>query len=156
MTHHTGRPPTNWQATFGGSAWEWDEITQEYYLHAFVVEQPDLNWEDAEVRQAIYKEAILFWLEKGIDGFRVDVSSFYSKHEFVDAPIVKPEQYIQPAHYNYIDGPRLTEFLEEMQRETFSKYECVNVLRRSSHVRLSDSSLTTALSRSRKCRVPAP
>lgn len=126
-SHVSGRPPTNWQATFGGSAWEWDETTQEYYLHAFVVEQPDLNWEDAEVRQAIYKEAILFWLEKGIDGWRVDVSSFYSKHEFVDAPIVKPEQYIQPAHYNYIDGPRLREYLEEMQRETFSKYEQVDL-----------------------------
>jgi oligo-1,6-glucosidase len=116
-------PPTNWQATFGGSAWEWDEKTEEYYLHAFVVEQPDLNWEDAEVRQAIYKEAILFWLEKGIDGMRVDVSSFYSKHDFIDAPITKPGQFIQVAHDKYIDGPRLKEYLEEMQRETFDKYE---------------------------------
>ncbi|KAK9895038.1 glycoside hydrolase family 13 protein [Cystobasidium minutum MCA 4210] len=121
------RPPTNWEATFGGSAWEWDETTEEYYLHAFVVEQPDLNWEDAEVRQAIYKEAILFWLEKGIDGFRVDVSSHYSKHEYVDAPIIKPEQYIQPARAKYVDGPRLREYLEEMQRETFSKYDSVTL-----------------------------
>lgn len=119
----TGRPPTNWQATFGGSAWEWDETTEEYYLHAFLIEQPDLNWEDAEVRQAIYKEAILFWLDKGIDGFRIDVSSFYSKHEFVDVPIKKPEQYVQPGGDTFMDGPRLKEFLVEMQRETFSKYE---------------------------------
>lgn len=120
-------PPTNWQATFGGSAWEWDEKTEEYYLHAFVVEQPDLNWEDAEVRQAIYKEAILFWLDKGIDGMRVDVSSFYSKHEFIDAPITKEGQFIQPAHDKYIDGPRLKEYLEEMQRETFDKYDSVTL-----------------------------
>lgn len=68
-------PPTNLRAIFGGSAWHWSEETQEYYLGVFTPQQPDLNWEDEEVREAIYQEAILYWLEKGIDGFRVDSES---------------------------------------------------------------------------------
>lgn len=59
-------------AVFGGSVWEWSEETGEYYLHYFLKEQPDLNWESEEVRNAIFKEAVTFWLDKGVDGFRVD------------------------------------------------------------------------------------
>ena len=63
-------PPNNWRAHFGGSAWEWDEISQEYYLHLFCPEQPDLNWESENARNAIYESAVKFWLDKGVDGFR--------------------------------------------------------------------------------------
>ena len=66
------QPPNNWQSVFGGSGWEWDEKTQQYYYHAFLKEQPDLNWRNPEVKQAML-EVIRFWLDKGVDGFRVDV-----------------------------------------------------------------------------------
>ncbi len=69
----TRLPPTNWRSYFSGSTWEWDEHTGEYYLHLFAKEQPDLNWENEETRKAIYDSAMRFWLEKGVDGFRVDV-----------------------------------------------------------------------------------
>ncbi|HEY0068411.1 MAG TPA: alpha-amylase family glycosyl hydrolase [Chloroflexia bacterium] len=67
-----GGPPNNWLSAFGGSAWQWDEPTRQYYLHSFAVEQPDLNWRNPEVEAAVF-EAIRFWLDKGVDGFRVDV-----------------------------------------------------------------------------------
>lgn len=66
------RPPNNWLSIFGGSAWEWDDQTQQYYYHAFLKEQPDLNWRNPEVQQAMLA-AIKFWLERGVDGFRIDV-----------------------------------------------------------------------------------
>lgn len=65
-------PPNNWRSHFSGSAWEWDEKTQEYYLHLFAKQQPDLNWENEETRKAIYDSSMRFWLDKGVDGFRVD------------------------------------------------------------------------------------
>lgn len=65
-------PPTNWRSHFSGSAWQWDELTQEYYLHLFAKEQPDLNWENEETRKAIYDSSMRFWLDKGVDGFRID------------------------------------------------------------------------------------
>lgn len=88
-----------------------------------MVGQPDFNFEDAEVREAIFKESISFWLERGIDGMRIDVGSMYSKHAFEDVEIVNPKQYVQPAMHKYIDGPRLKEYLKEMVSKTFSKYE---------------------------------
>src|SRR6185436_17599229 len=75
----TRAPPTNWRSNFGGSAWSWDESTQEYYLHLFCPEQPDLNWENPVTRQAIYQDAVEFWLKKGVDGFRIDTVNMYSK-----------------------------------------------------------------------------
>jgi oligo-1,6-glucosidase len=65
-------PPTNWRSYFSGGTWEYDEPTGEYYLHLFAKEQPDLNWENEETREAIYNSAMRFWLDKGVDGFRVD------------------------------------------------------------------------------------
>ena len=64
--------PNNWRSNFGGSGWEWDELTNQYYYHSFLKEQPDLNWRNPEVRTAMY-DALRFWLDKGVDGFRVDV-----------------------------------------------------------------------------------
>lgn len=68
----TRMPPTNWRSYFSGGTWEWDEPTGEYYLHLFAKEQPDLNWENEDTRNAIYDSAMRFWLDKGVDGFRVD------------------------------------------------------------------------------------
>ena len=109
-------PPNNWRSCFGGeSAWQWDEGTEEYYLHLFAAEQPDLNWENPETRRAIYASAMEFWLERGIDGFRIDVVNLYSKPPGLpDAPIVDPDSFYQPAGLLYSNGPRIHEFLGEM------------------------------------------
>ena len=116
-------PPNNWRAIFGGSAWEWVEERQQYYLHLFVKEQPDLNWELEEVRMALYKEAIEFWLDKGIDGFRVDTCNLYSKQPGLpDAPISLPEEYYQPAFKLFENGPRMHEWLQEQRRVCLDKY----------------------------------
>ncbi|GAA6041810.1 hypothetical protein JCM8097_007172 [Rhodosporidiobolus ruineniae] len=121
-------PPNNWRTCFGGSVWEWDEGTEEYYLHYFCPEQPDLNWENEETRQAIYRDAILFWLDKGVDGFRIDTVNMYSKYlDFPDAPIVAHDTPWQPAPDYMSNGPRLREFLQEMRRETFAKYDCFTI-----------------------------
>ncbi|KAK4045947.1 hypothetical protein OIV83_006500 [Microbotryomycetes sp. JL201] len=81
-------PPCNWRSAFGGSVWEWDELTQEYYLHIFCPEQPDLNWENPAVRQTLYSDVVRHWLDKGIDGWRIDTANMYSKRlEFPDAPV---------------------------------------------------------------------
>ncbi|KAJ5567200.1 Glycoside hydrolase superfamily [Penicillium sp. DV-2018c] len=121
------QPPNNWRSIFGGSAWEWDEPTQEYYLHLFCVEQPDVNWENAETRQAIYDCAMEFWLQKGVDGFRVDTVNMYSKHpEYADAPILDPKSETQPAFSMFCNGPRIHEYLSEMN-EVLSKYDAMTV-----------------------------
>lgn len=107
-------PPTNWRSYFGGSAWQWDETTGEYYLHLFARQQPDLNWENEACRAAIYDSAMRFWLSRGVDGFRVDTVNMYSKGvELRDAPIVD-SGFEQPAWDMYANGPRIHEFLGEM------------------------------------------
>jgi oligo-1,6-glucosidase len=100
--------------------------TEEYYLHLFCPEQPDLNWENPETRQAIYKSAMEFWLERGVDGFRVDTVNMYSKGEMLDAPITDPSSEWQFAGYEYCNGPRMTEFLGEMN-EILEKYDAMTV-----------------------------
>ena len=80
MRDRTGSPPNNWLSVFGGSAWEWDGQTQQYYYHAFLKEQPDLNWRNPEVQEAMFN-VMRFWLNKGVDGFRVDVLWFIFKDE---------------------------------------------------------------------------
>ena len=81
-----GGPPNNWKSIFGGDAWEWDGATGQYYLHSFDVKQPDLNWRNPEVREAMYA-AMRFWLERGVDGFRIDVLSALIKDDlFRDNP----------------------------------------------------------------------
>ena len=73
-----GSPPNNWLSLFGGSAWEWDQKTKQYYLHSFLKEQPDLNWRNPEVQEAFF-DVVRFWLERGVDGFRIDVAHFLMK-----------------------------------------------------------------------------
>ncbi|KAL6249198.1 hypothetical protein RBB50_004261 [Rhinocladiella similis] len=117
------RPPNNWASIFGGSAWEYVPERDQYYLHLFVTEQPDLNWENAETRQAIYDSAIKFWLDKGIDGFRVDTANLYSKDtSYPDAPVVIPNEYYQPAFQYYLNGPRMHEFLQEQRERVLDQY----------------------------------
>lgn len=121
-------PPNNWEAYFGGSAWEWDETSQQYYLHLFCKEQPDLNWENPTVREAIYEDACNFWLEKGVDGFRIDTVNLYSKTPgFPDAPIIDPGAEFQAGFKLYCNGPRMHEFLKEMHDKTFGRYDTFTV-----------------------------
>jgi len=106
-------PPNNWLSVFGGSAWEYDPQTGQYYLHSFAKQQPDLNWENPALRQEIYK-MMRFWLDKGIDGFRLDAIAFCSK-DTLWPPL--------PAEYNgqwamyYASGPHLHDYMQEMNRE---------------------------------------
>ncbi|PON20154.1 alpha-glucosidase [Trichoderma gamsii] len=116
------RPPNNWSSHFGGSAWEWDEGSQEYYLHLFAREQPDLNWENEETRKAIYETSMHFWLRKGVDGFRVDTVNLYSKVPGLpDAPFTDPTSEYQFPEGQVSNGPRIHEFLGEMNA-IFAQY----------------------------------
>ncbi|MBU3104674.1 glycoside hydrolase family 13 protein [Clostridium gasigenes] len=121
-----GREPNNWESIFKGSAWELDEETEEYFLHLFTKRQPDLNWENEEVRAELYK-MINWWLDKGIDGFRVDAISHIKKEDgLVDMPNPQGLEYVSSfeKHMN-VNG--IHEYLEELNENTFSKYEVMTV-----------------------------
>ncbi len=121
-----GGPPNNWESFFGGSAWEYDETTDEYYLHLFSPKQPDLNWENPAVRNEIY-EMMRWWLDKGIDGFRMDVINLISKASGLpDAPIISNSLF-QPPGALVMHGPRLPEFLTEMKEQVLSHYDILTV-----------------------------
>lgn len=108
-----GGPPTNWVSKFGGNAWEYDEQTGQYYLHLFDVTQADLNWENPRLRQDVYA-MMRWWFEKGMDGFRLDVVNLLSKDQsFPQAPEGTDGRQF------YTDGPRIHEFLHEMNVEAF-------------------------------------
>ena len=88
-----GRPPNNWRAAFGGSAWEWDRETGQFYLHSFLKEQPDVNWRNEALKKAMFGE-VAYWLERGVDGFRLDVVNWYVKDKrFRDNPYVRGLSY---------------------------------------------------------------
>ena len=118
------RLPNNWMAWFGGEAWDLDEYTNEYYLHYFLKSQPDLNWENPKVRAEVYKN-MMWWLDKGIDGFRMDVISLLSKQ--LHFPNSKSTNIHYLAEYHYANGPRIHEFLQEMNSEVLSKYDVMTV-----------------------------
>lgn len=119
-----GSEPTNWESKFGGSAWEYDEKTGQYYLHLFDVTQADLNWESQELREKVY-EMMKYWFEKGVDGFRLDVINLISKDQrFPDDDGSLPPG---DGRQFYTDGPRVHEFLQEVNREVFSKYDAMTV-----------------------------
>lgn len=121
-------PPTNWRSYFAGPTWTWDEHTQEYYLHLYAPDQPDLNWENEECRNAIYDNTMRFWLERGVDGFRIDTVNKYSKRQdFVDAPITDPNSPHQSAPEMWCNGPRIHEFIREMTRKALAPYNAVSV-----------------------------
>jgi oligo-1,6-glucosidase len=110
-----GAEPTNWEAAFSGSAWQFDERSGEYYLHLFSAKQPDLNWENPEVRRAIY-DMMNWWVDRGVDGFRMDVINLISKHELVDG-VPEPGRTRVHSFQFTANGPRLDEFLAEMNAE---------------------------------------
>ncbi|GAB2694117.1 alpha-glucosidase [Paenibacillus thermoaerophilus] len=118
-----GRPPNNWSSVFGGSAWAYDGATGEYYLHLFSRKQPDLNWDNPEVRESVYG-IMQFWLDKGIDGFRMDVINFISKHpELPDAG----DGELEWGGRYFVNGPRVHEYLQEMNRRVLSRYDLLTV-----------------------------
>ena len=118
-------PPNNWESVFNGSVWEWNEKTQEYYLHLFTQKQPDLNWENPTVRKEIY-DIITFWMNKGVDGFRMDVISLISKRmEFTSVPETLP--FIDVMEQYYSNGPRVHDFIKEMNKQVLSRYDIVTV-----------------------------
>ncbi|WP_176085283.1 alpha-glucosidase [Martelella sp. HB161492] len=115
--------PNNFISYFGGSAWEKDPATGDYYLHYFAKKQPDLNWDNDAVRAEVY-DLMRFWLDKGVSGFRMDVIPFISKN--FDFPDMTAEQMKDHAHV-YASGPRLHEYLKEMNREVLSHYDVMTV-----------------------------
>lgn len=121
-----GQPPNNWEASFNGSAWKYDENTDMYFLHLFSRKQPDLNWENEEVRHEVY-DMMKWWLDKGIDGFRMDVINMISKDQsFPDGEKRKSPVYGDFGPYVF-NGPRVHEYLREMNEEVLSKYDIMTV-----------------------------
>ncbi|RCX18539.1 oligo-1,6-glucosidase [Fontibacillus phaseoli] len=116
-----GKEPNDWGSFFSGPAWKYDEQTGEYYLHLFSTKQPDLNWENPKVRQEVY-DMMTWWLDKGIDGFRMDVINVISK-----VPGLPDSSDGSGCGEHYINGPRVHEFLQEMNREVLSKYDIMTV-----------------------------
>lgn len=115
-----GGPPNNWRSYFAPSAWEWDAATEQYYFHSFAVEQPDLNWRNPEVREAVYG-MMRRWLDRGIDGFRLDAIALLAKPDgYPDAE--------QPEDIRYLtNNPGLHDYLREMNARAFAGYEIVTV-----------------------------
>ncbi len=121
-----GKEPNNWASIFEGSAWELDPVSNQYYFHTFSRKQPDLNWDNQKMRQSIYN-MINWWLDKGIDGFRVDAIS-HIKKSFDKGDIDNPDNldYV-PSFTRHMNQPGIQEYLEEVKEETFSKYDIMTV-----------------------------
>ncbi|WP_052814391.1 alpha,alpha-phosphotrehalase [Aeromonas caviae] len=115
-----GGAPNNWQSKFGGSAWELDPATGQYYLHLFAREQADLNWENPAVRAEV-KKIIHFWAKKGVDGFRLDVINLISKDQAF------PDDEVGDGRRFYTDGPRIHEFLQDVSRDVFAPVGAMTV-----------------------------
>lgn len=116
--HSEDGPPTNWESKFGGNAWQYDEKSDEYYLHLFDVTQADLNWDNPDVRQALY-QIVNYWIDFGVDGFRFDVINLISKGEFKDSDKIGKEF--------YTDGPKVHEYLHELNQHTFGDKHMMTV-----------------------------
>ena len=115
--------PNNWDSLFEGKAWKYDEVRKEYYMHLFAIEQADLNMDNPLVREEV-KKILKFWLDLGVDGFREDVITFISKKEGL------PSDYLMPASKGFFyfnHGPHLHEYLEEFNKDVFSKYDCMTL-----------------------------
>lgn len=123
------QPPNNWAQILGeaNSAWTWDEKTQEYYLSLFTPEQPDLNWENPAVREAVH-DVLRFWLDRGVSGFRMDVINLISKvQSFPDAEATIKDSKYQRGDKFFANGPRLHEFIQDINRKVLSKYDTMTV-----------------------------
>ena len=120
-------PPNNWASEFGGSAWEWDKGTQQFYLHIFFKEQPDLNWANPKVREDLYA-MVRWWLDKGVDGFRLDAINIISKPEgFPDDPSTDFEKHTSSIPFVIANGTMVHPWMKELNREAFSKYDVMTV-----------------------------
>ncbi|MEF3330912.1 glycoside hydrolase family 13 protein [Oceanobacillus sp. M60] len=121
-----GEEPNNWESIFGGSAWKYDEQTKEYFMHIFSKKQPDLNWENEAVRNDLYK-MVNWWLDKGIDGFRVDaISHIKKKPSFPDMPNPKKKKYV-PSFKGHMNQEGIHEFLQEFKKATLDHYDIMTV-----------------------------
>lgn len=118
-----GTEPNNWLSFFGGPAWQYDEATDEYYLHLFTKKQPDLNWENPKLRQDVYA-MMKFWLDKGIDGFRMDVINCISKVDGL--PSAGGDRYAWGGDF-FLCGPRLEQYLKEMNAQALAGYDAMTV-----------------------------
>ncbi|AOM83724.1 glycoside hydrolase family 13 protein [Salisediminibacterium beveridgei] len=116
-----GKEPNNWESIFGGSAWEYDDLTDQYFLHVFSKRQPDLNWENPDVREALY-DMINWWLEKGVDGFRIDALSHIKKRPgFPDLPNPDGKKFV-PSFKMHMNQDGIHDFLDELKRKTYGRY----------------------------------
>lgn len=120
------KEPNNWESFFKGSAWEYNEATEDYYLHLFSKKQPDLNWENEKVRSEVYK-MMKWWFDKGVDGFRMDVINLISKDPNLPDGEVKEGKKYGSSFEHVVYGPRIHEFLNEMNQEVLSNYDCITV-----------------------------
>ncbi|MCM3126048.1 MULTISPECIES: alpha-glucosidase [unclassified Mesobacillus] len=121
-----GKEPNNWGSIFSGPAWDFDENTNEYYLHLFSKKQPDLNWENPALRNEIYT-MMKFWLDKGIDGFRMDVINFISKVPGLPDGEVKEGAIYGDGGPYFVNGPKIHEYLREMNEKVLSNYDILTV-----------------------------
>lgn len=120
-----GKEPNNWSSAFSGPAWQFDRDTAEYYLHIFSRKQADLNWANPNVRKEIY-DMMKWWLDKGVDGFRMDVINFISKVEGLPSVAAAEPGFYWGGEF-FINGPKVHEYLQEMHREVLSKYDIMTV-----------------------------
>lgn len=118
-----GGPPNNWQSFFTGDAWVYDEATDQYFLHLFTKKQPDLNWENEAMRKDVHT-MMRYWLDKGIDGYRMDVISLLSKRNYEDTHFLGFNETIE---HVYANGPKIHDYLQEMNREVLSDYDIMTV-----------------------------
>ncbi|KAK5330663.1 hypothetical protein LTR70_000493 [Exophiala xenobiotica] len=120
------KEPNNWKSVFGGSAWHFDETTGQYYLALFLLSQPDLNWTNYAMRQATYDD-MRFWLDRGVDGFRIDSMNLMSKHpNLPDGKVVTDEPYQSGAEF-FASGPKMHDYVREMRAEVFDNYDIMTV-----------------------------
>lgn len=136
------KPPNNWTSRFGGSAWEYDQLTQEWYLHLFTKKQPDLNWDNPKVRQEII-DLCNYWFELGVDGFRCDVITYISKEEGLpDGKF----NIIARGDEHFTHGPNVHEYLKQLNHESWSKYDTM-IVGEAAGVTIEQALLYTAESR---------
>ncbi|KAJ5655481.1 alpha-amylase [Penicillium longicatenatum] len=120
------KEPNNWASIFGGSAWQFEEHSGQYYLALFLPSQPDLNWENKDMRKAAHDD-MRFWLDRGVDGFRIDSMNLMSKHpDLPDAKVINDEPYQSGAEF-FASGPRMHDYIREMRMEVFDKYDIMTV-----------------------------
>ncbi|KML27948.1 alpha-glucosidase [Rossellomorea marisflavi] len=121
-----GKEPNNWESIFNGSAWEFDEESGQYYLHVFSTKQPDLNWENPDVREALY-DTVNWWLDKGIDGFRIDAISHIKKRPGLpDMPNPEGKKYVSSFDM-HMNQEGIHTFLKEFKEQTYANYDVLTV-----------------------------